>query len=81
MRDSANLRELCANREKPEITFFGERLPDPFFRRFQDHDRDVVDLVIVIGTSLTVAPVSEIPLALDGSIPHIYISRDVSGHC
>lgn len=60
---------------KPDITFFGEKLPDNFFERFKKHDRDRVDLVIVIGTSMTVAPVSEIPMALAEDIPHIYISR------
>lgn len=65
---------------KPDITFFGEKLPDHFFERFHKNDRDAVDLVIVIGTSMTVAPVSEIPLALPNHIPHIYISRDRVKH-
>lgn len=65
---------------KPDITFFGEKLPDHFFERFHKQDRDQVDLVIVIGTSMTVAPVSEIPLALNNSVPHIYISRDPVKH-
>jgi NAD-dependent histone deacetylase SIR2 len=50
---------------KPCITFFGEKLSDEF-----DHslllDRSQVDLLIVMGTSLKVAPVSE----LVGHIPH-----------
>ncbi|KAB8748952.1 hypothetical protein FH972_026503 [Carpinus fangiana] len=60
---------------KPDITFFGEKLPDTFFDRFKLHDRDRVDLVVVIGTSMMVAPVSEIPMALAEEVPHIYISR------
>lgn len=68
---------VITNSHQPDITFFHEKLPDRFFERFQDHDRDAVDLVIVIGTSLTVAPVSEIPLALPPDVPHVYISRDV----
>ena len=63
---------------KPNITFFGEKLSDIFFDRFRNQDRQNVDLVLVIGTSMTVAPVSEIPLALPAHVPHIYISRDVS---
>ena len=43
-----------------------------------DHDRDVVDLVIVIGTSLKVAPVSEVVGILPPDIPQLYISREVS---
>ncbi len=41
---------------KPDITFFGEPLPDDFSVRLTEHDRDLVDLVVVIGPSLKVAP-------------------------
>jgi NAD-dependent histone deacetylase SIR2 len=63
---------------KPDITFFGEALPDDFFQRLKTQDKDKVDLVIVMGTSMKVAPVSEIPNYLPRDIPQIYISRDVS---
>jgi NAD-dependent histone deacetylase SIR2 len=62
---------------KPDITFFGEVLPNDFFDRLKDHDRELVDLVIVIGTSMKVAPVSEVPNFLPRDVPQIYISRDV----
>jgi NAD+-dependent protein deacetylase SIR2 len=64
---------------KPDITFFGEKLPDAFFNTIQT-DRDVVDLVIVMGTSMKVAPVSEIPGFVPSTIPQIYISRDPIYH-
>lgn len=63
---------------KPDITFFGEALPQKFFERVRLHDIDKVDMVIVIGTSMQVAPVSEIPRVLKPDVPQIYISRDVS---
>lgn len=63
---------------KPDITFFGEALPNDFFDRLKDVDKDKVDLVIVMGTSMKVAPVSEIPNFLPRHVPQIYISRDVS---
>jgi NAD-dependent histone deacetylase SIR2 len=63
---------------KPDITFFGEALPANFFDRLKEHDKDKVDLVIVMGTSMKVAPVSEIPNFLPRDVPQIYISRDVS---
>lgn len=63
---------------KPDITFFGEKLPDTFFDRLTEQDRDNVDLVIVIGTSMKVAPVSEIPSYLPANVPQMYISKDVS---
>ncbi|KAF2198657.1 SIR2-domain-containing protein [Delitschia confertaspora ATCC 74209] len=65
---------------KPDITFFGEALPTDFFDRLRDVDRDKVDLVIVIGTSMKVAPVSEIPNFLPRDVPQIYISRDPIAH-
>lgn len=65
---------------KPDITFFGEALPDKFHSRLVKHDRDQVDLVIVIGTSLKVAPVSEVVPYLPPHIPQIYISRTPVSH-
>jgi len=65
---------------KPDITFFGEPLPDEFSRRLAEVDRDMVDLVIVIGTSLKVMPVSEIVGWLPAHVPQIYISREPVGH-
>ena len=69
---------MLTNIDKPDITFFGEDLPDKFHDRLANYDQDRVDLVIVIGTSLKVAPVSEVPSCLRNTIPQIYISRDVS---
>jgi len=65
---------------KPDITFFGEALPDRFSDRLTGHDRDLVDLVIVMGTSLKVAPVSEVVPYLPADIPQMYISRDPVTH-
>ncbi|KAI9737314.1 MAG: NAD-dependent histone deacetylase sir2 [Claussenomyces sp. TS43310] len=65
---------------KPDITFFGEALPDTFSERLTNHDKDLVDLVIVIGTSLKVAPVSEVIPYLPAHIPQVYISRTPVSH-
>lgn len=65
---------------KPDITFFGEALPDHFSERLTNHDKDLVDLVIVIGTSLKVAPVSEVVPYLPAHIPQMYISRTPVSH-
>lgn len=65
---------------KPDITFFGEQLPDDFSERLAQHDRDRADLVIVIGTSLKVAPVSELVSFLPPNVPQIYISKEPVGH-
>ena len=65
---------------KPGITFFGEPLPDEFSRRLTEHDRDRADLVVVIGTSLKVAPVSEVVPYMPPHVPQIYISRTPVSH-
>lgn len=64
--------------KQPDITFFGEDLPKTFHDRLVEHDRGLVDLVLIIGTSLKVAPVSEIPSFLPPETPQLYISREVS---
>ncbi|KAI9302910.1 DHS-like NAD/FAD-binding domain-containing protein [Cunninghamella echinulata] len=64
---------------KPDITFFGEKLPDEF-----DHllaiDTDQVDLLIVMGSSLKVSPVSEIMTQIPHRIPQILINRTPITH-
>ncbi|CRG84866.1 NAD-dependent histone deacetylase SIR2 [Talaromyces islandicus] len=60
---------------KPDITFFGEDLPDEFGRRLVQEDRELADLVIVIGTSMKVAPVADVPSIIPSTVPQIYISR------
>lgn len=65
---------------KPDITFFGEPLPDDFSDRLTNHDKNLVDLVIVIGTSLKVAPVSEVVPYLPAHVPQMYISMQPVTH-
>ncbi|KAI1315009.1 NAD-dependent histone deacetylase sir2 [Mortierella claussenii] len=59
---------------KPDIVFFGEKLPDVFHTSLKE-DREQVDLLIVIGSSLKVAPVSDIMHQLPHSVPQILINR------
>lgn len=65
---------------KPDITFFGENLPDRYHNTIKDDIRNC-DLLICIGTSLKVAPVSEIVNRLPNEIPQILINRDPINHC
>ncbi|KAJ6581477.1 SIR2-domain-containing protein [Mycena capillaripes] len=64
---------------KPDITFFGEKLTDHF-----DHslaaDRNEVDLLLVIGTSLKVSPVADILCHLPHSVPQILINKTPVRH-
>jgi NAD-dependent SIR2 family protein deacetylase len=44
---------------QPDITFFGEKLTDNFEKCLEE-DREQADLLLIIGTSLKVAPVSDL---------------------
>ena len=50
----------CVGNVKPDIVFFGEDLPDRFHKLLKK-DIPKADLLLVMGTSLQVAPVSMIP--------------------
>lgn len=64
---------------KPDITFFGQALDDAFDRCLLA-DREEVDLLIVVGTSLQVAPVSELLGHIPHRIPQVLINRDPVPH-
>ncbi|XP_006630852.2 NAD-dependent protein deacetylase sirtuin-1 [Lepisosteus oculatus] len=64
---------------KPDIVFFGENLPEQFHRGMK-HDKDEVDLLIVIGSSLKVRPVALIPSSIPHEVPQILINREQLPH-
>ncbi|RDB15806.1 NAD-dependent protein deacetylase hst1 [Hypsizygus marmoreus] len=64
---------------KPDITFFGEKLTDAFDKSLAE-DREQVDLLLVIGTSLKVSPVAEILSHLPHSVPQILINKTPIRH-
>lgn len=66
----------CNGVLKPGITFFGEKLVDKVTRSLEQ-DRSKADAVIVIGTSLSVAPMSKVIEYLSPSIPRILINRNI----
>ncbi|KAJ8520304.1 hypothetical protein ONZ45_g2882 [Pleurotus djamor] len=77
--DGSDSPQYPAGIMKPDITFFGEKLSSNF-----DHclaaDRSQVDLLLVIGTSLKVAPVSDILYHLPHSVPQILINKTPIRH-
>mmetsp|Transcript_56237 Transcript_56237/g.115002 ORF Transcript_56237/g.115002 Transcript_56237/m.115002 type:complete len:736 (+) Transcript_56237:477-2684(+) len=77
-RDGESWRNPSYGVLKPDIVFFGEALPSHFFSSLKE-DLQRVDLLLVIGTSLRVAPVSEILGKVDKSVPAILINREVVG--
>ena len=63
---------------KPDIVFFGEGLPSEFFAK-RELVRDA-DLIIVMGTSLAVAPFSMLPdMVRNDSIPRVLFNREKVG--
>ena len=53
-------RCACGGAYKPDITFFGEALPEEAFRRSQELAMRA-DVMLVLGTSLTVYPAAGLP--------------------
>lgn len=64
---------------KPDIVFFGEGLPKTFHDAMEA-DKDDCDLLIVIGSSLKVKPVADIPSSIPANIPQILINREHLPH-
>ena len=50
----------CGGAYKPDITFFGEALPEEAFRQAQSLAMRA-DVMLVLGTSLTVFPAAGLP--------------------
>eukprot|EP00986_Skeletonema_menzelii_P011639 scaffold6071_cov146-Skeletonema_menzelii.AAC.8 len=69
----------CKGHVKPDIVFFGEGLPERFHRLIKRDVRDA-DLLIVMGTSLMVAPVCEIPNMVRRDCPRILFNRELVGN-
>jgi len=68
----------CKGPVKPDIVFFGEGLPDRFGKLLRQ-DLEIADLIIVMGTSLTVAPVSLIPTMVHDDCRRVLFNRELVG--
>ena len=66
----------CGGVWKPDVTFFGEPLVARVGKTLEA-DREKADLLLVIGTSLQVAPISKVMGWLPHDIPQILINMDV----
>ncbi|GAA6002244.1 SIR2 family NAD-dependent protein deacylase [Rhodotorula paludigena] len=62
---------------KPNIVFFGEGLPDRFFSRLSHFSS--CDLLIVLGTSLTVGPFNSLMHRVPSSCPRLLINLESVG--
>ncbi|KAL0247013.1 hypothetical protein I308_104046 [Cryptococcus tetragattii IND107] len=67
----------CGGLVKPDIVFFGEGLPDRFFKFVPELRK--CDLLIVIGTSLQVQPFASLVDHVPSTCPRLLINRDAVG--
>jgi len=68
----------CECYVKPDIVFFGEGLPDRFHTLLKQ-DLPVADMVLILGTSLQVAPVSMIPDMVGRKCKRVLLNRELVG--
>lgn len=67
----------CSGLVKPDIVFFGEQLPPAFFQ-----NRDVpalADLILIMGTSLTVQPFASLPDLAKDETPRVLFNMERVG--
>ncbi len=68
----------CKGLVKPDIVFFGEGLPELFFRRMSDFSK--CDLLIVAGTSLQVHPFASLPDHVSHDTPRVLFNLEEVGN-
>jgi len=68
----------CGNIIRPDVVFFGEGLPDTFFKYHQS-DLKEADLLIVMGTSLMVFPFSSLTNMVPLLCPRLLINKKKVG--
>jgi NAD-dependent SIR2 family protein deacetylase len=62
----------CGGVIKPDITFFGENLPQSFYRLMNDPPE--ADLILILGTSLNVQPVAGFAVEMAEKVPSILVN-------
>lgn len=67
----------CGGKLRPNIVLFGETLPEDTWMKALANMK-AADLVIVIGTSLEVYPVNQLPFMTNGKT--VYINKDVQNY-
>ena len=65
---------------KPDITFFGEGLPEEFMELFlkQDEERvlEKTDLLMIMGTALAVGPFNALPTKIKKGVPKVLFNME-----
>jgi NAD-dependent deacetylase len=68
----------CGGVIKPDVVFFGENLPEKFYRLWDNPPES--DLILILGTSLNVHPASDLVLKLIGKAPSLIVNRDATDY-
>ena len=68
----------CGGLVKPDIVFFGENLPERFYR-CSENDFAGCKLLIIIGTSLTVQPFASLVDYVNPEVPRFLINNECVG--
>lgn len=72
--------ERCGGKLRPDVVLFGETLPQDAWRQALGMIQQA-ELVLVIGTSLQVYPVSQLPMMTDGKVAILnYEATDYDRH-
>lgn len=71
-------RDGCEGTIKPDIVFFGESLPNRFVQCVSK-DFKSCDLLIIMGTSLTVQPFASLTSKVSEETPRLYINLEKTG--
>ena len=68
----------CKKPVKPKVVFYGETLPDSFFRDFNDIYQ--TDLAFIMGSSLAVYPFNQLPYGISKDAWRVLINKDEVGN-
>ena len=74
MKNEVMYCEECQGPIKPNITFFGEKLPEDFIEAFNEVKN--ADLLIVIGTALAVGPFNQLVNSIPETKPKVLINLE-----
>ena len=71
------LERGCGGAVKPDVVFFGQSLP----AEFEEKEKKVLeaDLMLIMGTSLRVAPCSRLPRLVEQGVPRVLINNEKAG--
>ena len=65
---------------KPSTVLYGRNLPSDFFEAMQQDLPDNVDLLYIVGTSLTVSPANSIAMRVAPTCPRVIFNAEPVGH-